>query len=63
MGYVENWKDTKWIDLNMTMMLTQRFFQLLLNFMLLITLEETHISSFKSALGTAWEWNPGFQRG
>lgn len=40
MVYVENWKDTKWIDLNMTMMLTQHFFQLLLNFILLIALEK-----------------------
>lgn len=60
MVYAENWKDTKWIDLNMTMMLAQHFFQLLLNFILLIALEKNYISSLKSALGTAWKWIPGF---
>lgn len=44
----------------MTMMLTQYFFQLLLNFILLIALEKNYISSLKSALGTAWKWIPGF---
>lgn len=55
MVYEEKWKHTKWIDLSMTMMLKllSIFSQL---YFADCTWEKKNISSFKSALGTAWKW-------